>query len=110
MDKSLASQLQVAIKTGKIKVKHFDGEEAWSKKFKHFYNKTKSVSLTLDIIYGPNGGINNYQGSIYRNSNVKVNKQFKKVPKKSKREKTVDSSKVFDFIKGSNNAFKAKKA
>lgn len=96
----LKDQLKSAIKNKKIRLKHFDGEELWRKKFDHFYKLTGgNLDRTLDIMYGPDGGVNNYKGSIYRNSRIRVNEQFKKAQKSIERTRIVKDSKIFNFIK-----------
>jgi hypothetical protein len=66
----LQDQLTGAISKGKLNPKHFDGYVAWKTKFDYFYNITHDLEKTLDILYGPKGGVNDYKGSLYRNSNL----------------------------------------
>lgn len=94
---SLRDQLIKATNSKKIKVKHFDGEKKWKKKFNHFFKLTKDVKQTLDIMYGPNGGVNNYKGSLYRNSRVDINKEIKNSKKLNT--KNNKKSKIFSYIK-----------
>ena len=74
----LADQLLKTIEEGKVKLRYPDGYKAWKKKFDYFYNLTKSVSQTLNIIYGPQGGVTDYRGSIYSNANIPIKEVLKK--------------------------------
>jgi hypothetical protein len=95
----LQDQLSNAINTGKLKPKHFDGYTAWKKKFDHFYEITHDVKQTLDILYGPNGGVNNYRGSLYRNSNLSTDKIAKKNTQKHQKNITHVNSSALDLFK-----------
>src|SRR5258706_8510449 len=82
----LRDQLQTALKAKQIEVKYPDGYKQWKEKFDYFFGITKDVKQTLDCLYGPNGGVDNYKGSIYVNSNLNVaeiakTKQHYKKPK-----------------------------
>jgi len=94
----LKDQLEAAMKQKKIEVKYPDGYKQWKEKFDYFFGVTKSVRSTLDSIYGPGGGVDNYQGSIYRNSNLDIKKVVKTEIKKVQH-KPQHSSKSFKFIK-----------
>ena len=84
-------QLKVLKDGGKLKLRYPDGYKSWKKKFDYWYRTTnKDLNQTLDIMYGPGGGVNNYKGSLYKNSNFRVpkekhnrNKKFKKQNEKS---------------------------
>ena len=96
MHSSLGDQLKKAVKGGKIKVRYPDGYKKWKTKFDHFYKLTGNVKQTLDIIYGPNGGVSNYKGSLYRNANFDASSL---TPAKSKSHKHNKKNKSFNFIK-----------
>lgn len=104
---SLAKQLQSAVSKGQIKPKYFDGYKQWKDKFDYFYNITKDVNQTLNIMYGPNGGVNSYQGSLYVNSSLKVKEaamQSKPIKKTYKNYKTIQKpSGALKFIKPKQN-------
>lgn len=72
INNSLRDQLRAALKTGKVKVKYPEGYKQWKQKFDYFYGVTKDVNHTLDAIYGPNGSVDNYKGSVVANSDFKV--------------------------------------
>jgi len=75
---TLRDQLKAGLNSGKLKVKYPDGYKRWKEKFDYFYKTTNgNLQQTLDIMYGPGGGVNNYKGSIYRNSNLDVSKLSK---------------------------------
>lgn len=97
----LKDQLEAAMKQKKLEVRYPDGYKQWKEKFDYFFNVTKSVRSTLDSIYGPGGGVDNYQGSIYCNSNLNINKVVKAEVKKA-HTITKNSSKSFRFIKLKN--------
>ena len=92
----LKDQLEIAISSGKFKPVYFNGYKIWKEKFDYFFNITKDVNQTLDILYGPNGGIDDYKGSIYRNSNLQIDKITKKKHIKEKIENKPSS--VFSFL------------
>ena len=73
----LSDQLKDLKDTGILKVKYPPGYQKWKAKFDYWFNITKDVQQTLDIIYGPGGGVNNYKGSLYRNANLKMNEATK---------------------------------
>jgi hypothetical protein len=69
---SLQDQLKNAVKSGQVKVVYPKGYQKWKKKFDYWMKITGSVSQTLNILYGPNGSVDDYKGSIYNNSNFKA--------------------------------------
>jgi hypothetical protein len=79
---SLRDQLKIVMDSGELKVTHHDGHKAWKAKFEYWHNVTHDTTKALDAIYGPNGGVNNYKGSIYCNSNLKAADIVKAAPKK----------------------------
>ena len=95
----LKDQLTNAINNGKLTPKHFDGYTAWKDKFDYFYNITHDVKKTLDIIYGPNGGVNNYKGSLYRNSNLSTTTMVKTNPPKKVKPKPHINTSALDLFK-----------
>ena len=74
----LQDQFKVLKDVGLLKVKYPAGYKKWKAKFDYWYNITKDVNQTLDIIYGPGGGVKNYRGSLYRNANIKLPTDSKK--------------------------------
>ena len=68
----LADQFKDLKEAGLLKVKYPAGYKKWKTKFDYWFNITKDVQQTLDIIYGPGGGVHSYRGSLYRNSNLKI--------------------------------------
>ena len=65
--------LQELKQAGILKVKYPTGYKKWKAKFDYWYNVTKDVNQTLTIIYGPEGSVRNYKGSLYCNANLKMN-------------------------------------
>ena len=103
---SLAKQLQDAINKGKIKPKYFDGYKQWKEKFDYWFEITKDVNQTLNIFYGPNGGVKKYAGSLYVNSSLNV-KEASKTSNQNKSEKknfSHKSSGTLKFIKHNTNS------
>lgn len=84
INNSLGEQLSKALKQNKIKVKYPEGYKAWKQKFDYWYKVTGDLRQTLDIMYGPNGGVDNYKGSIYTNANFKFKKPIQSNNKKEK--------------------------
>ena len=72
MNTQLADQFKDLKEAGLLKVKYPAGYKKWKAKFDYWFNITKDVNQTLDIIYGPGGGVKNYRGSLYRNANLKM--------------------------------------
>jgi hypothetical protein len=98
----LAKQLKSAVESGKLKPKYFDGYQQWKQKFDYFFNKTNNVHETLNVMYGPGGGVGDYKGSIYHNSNIVVNKDVvkkKDLPKTKSHQHTSGSLKYLHFKK-----------
>lgn len=85
INNTLAIQLAEALKQKKIQVKYPDGYKAWKQKFDYWYKVTGDLRQTLDIMYGPNGGVDNYKGSLYTNSNFKFKKKHTPEPKKQEK-------------------------
>jgi len=93
----LQIELQKAIATKKLTPKYPKKYKQWKEKFDYWYNKTKDVRQALKIMYGPNGSVINYQGSLYNNSNFdikKIRKRHQKIINKVKRQ-----SSIFDYLK-----------
>ena len=67
-----AEQLDILKKYSTSKIKYPKGYKQWKAKFDYWFNITKDVQQTLDIIYGHGGSVNNYRGSLYRNTNVRI--------------------------------------
>ena len=65
---TLAEQLEIL----KPYVKHPKGYKKWKAKFDYWFKITKDVQQTLDIMYGPGGGVNHYKGSICCNAKIKM--------------------------------------
>ena len=84
LNTQLSDQLRKLVAAGEVKIKYPDGYHAWKQKFDYFYNITKDVNQTLNIIYGPEGGVKDYKGSIYHNANVVINKTVAKKEQKPK--------------------------
>ena len=74
----LQDQFKVLKDVGLLKVKYPTGYKKWKAKFDYWFGITKDVQQTLDIIYGPGGGVKNYRGSLYRNANIKLPTDSKK--------------------------------
>jgi hypothetical protein len=66
----LADQLRNVVKTDKDVIKYFKGYKKWKAKFEYWFNITKDVGQTLDIIYGRGGSPKHSTGSLYHNSNL----------------------------------------
>jgi hypothetical protein len=77
---SLSVQLQNILDKKKVKIIYPDGYKTWKEKFDYWYNITKDVRQTLDIIYGPGGGVTQYKGSLYVNSNLSTTAMIKPKP------------------------------
>lgn len=69
----LQDQLKDLKEAGLLKVKYPAGYQKWKTKFDYWFDITKDVQQTLDIIYGHGGSVTNYRGSLYRNSNLDMN-------------------------------------
>jgi hypothetical protein len=75
----LQDQLKDLKEAGMLKVKYPAGYKKWKAKFDYWFNITKDVNAALNCIYGPGAsGVNNYKGSIYRNSGINPNGTSKK--------------------------------
>ncbi len=95
----LRDQLGKLLKDGKLKMKYPDGYKKWKKKFDYIYKVTNGdLNQTFDIMYGPGGGVKDYKGSLYRNTEFKVPKGKPK-PKRKKPPKAPTKSGIFDGIK-----------
>ena len=85
---SLRDQFKDLKEAGLLKVKYPAGYKKWKAKFDYWFNITKDLQQTFNIMYGHQGGVNNYRGSLYCNSGFKVPMpQHKKSNAKKHREK-----------------------
>ena len=97
----LRDKLREALKNNKHKIKYPDGYKKWKEKFDYWFKTTKGdLKQTLDIMYGPGGGVNNYRGSLYKNTDFKIpKKNKKKFVKRYNNKKGTKKSSIFDGIK-----------
>lgn len=95
----LQEQLKKGIAEGKLKINYPDGYKVWKEKFDYWYSKTQDVHQVLNIMYGPGGGVNDYKGSIYTNSNLEINKIILSRKNKKFNKQPVKNSNVFNFLK-----------
>jgi len=93
----LQVELQKAIATKKLTLKYPKKYKRWKEKFDYWHNKTKDVRQALKIMYGPNGSVTNYQGSLYNNSNFDI-KQIRKIHQK-RINKVKKPSNIFNYLK-----------
>ena len=78
LNSSLKDQFDQLKEAGLLKVKYPTGYKKWKAKFDYWFGITKDVNAALNCIYGPGAsGVNNYKGSIYRNSIVNPNGTIK---------------------------------
>ena len=101
----LQQQLQNAIKKGKIKVKYPKNYKEWKTKFDYWCNITKNSKQALEIMYGPDGGVKNYKGSLYNNSNFDIKKIKKRKQQLKNLRQTIKkpNSTIFSYLKVKNN-------
>lgn len=108
LNDSLKTQLASAIQQGRLKVKYFRGYEEWKAKLNYWCKVTKGdVSQALSIMYGPNGGVEDYRGSLYTNANIEIGKAIQKrkanpTRRKSKNLKTKPSGLLKNVVKFKN--------
>ena len=82
---TLNDQLKELKEAGLLKVKYPVGYQKWKAKFDYWLGVTKDVNAALNCIYGPGAsGVNNYKGSIYRNSRLNPNGTVKDTKHDSK--------------------------
>ncbi|TDI97014.1 MAG: hypothetical protein E2O29_01910 [Deltaproteobacteria bacterium] len=99
----LHDQLRIAIEEKLIKLRYPAHYKKWKKKFDYWFNLTKDLNQTLDIMYGPGGSADNYKGSIYRNSNLDIKAiekpKTKQFVRKHNKPKSNNKSSAFAHIR-----------
>ena len=68
----LQDQFKVLKDAGVLKVRYPAGYKKWKAKFDYWFNITKDLQQTFNIMYGHQGGVNHYRGSLYCNSGLKI--------------------------------------